>query len=327
MLSRGDGGLEKHVVEMANTLLKTCRVSVLADPRYRERLDPAITFVALDARKGRLSFILASQLKRILVDLKPDIIHAHAGKAASIMALLKPFYKESKWVVTRHNTTNPSAFYLRRFDACIAVSHKVAESEPDINWHVVENGTQPLQPSEPLIPLQQPAIVTIGRLVKIKGLDFVLDAWKNLNAHLYIIGDGPERAALEQQVQNEGLKNIHFVGYTEQVADYLCQAKLMLMPSFKEGAPYAMVEALLASVPVVATDVGNAKALLPNHAIIEKGSAEAIANSVKQLLQNPEDFQESFADSFSYARENLSLDKMVENTIGVYKSLLQEPNP
>lgn len=322
MLSRGDGGLEKHVIEMANTLLETCRVSVLADPRYRERLKPEVNFVPLDARKGRLSFTLASQLKRILVDLKPDIIHAHAGKAASIMALLKPFYKESKWVVTRHNTTNPSAFYLRRFDACIAVSHKVSESEPNINWHVVENGTQPLQPSDPLIPLQQPAIVTIGRLVKIKGLDFILNAWKNIDAHLYLIGDGPEREALEQQVRDEKLKNVHFVGYTEKVADYLCQAKLMLMPSFKEGAPYAMVEALLASVPVVATDVGNAKALLPGHAIIEKGSAEAIEKSVTSMLENPEKFQEGFADSFTYARDNLSLDKMVENTVAVYRSLL-----
>lgn len=322
MLSRGEGGLEKHVAELANALSDICRVSVIADPKYRDTFCAAVKFMPVDASLGRLNLKLALRLRNLLADLRPDVVHAHAGKAACMVALIKPFCS-AKLVVTRHNTTNPSAFYLKRFDACIAVSHKVALSEPRVEWNVVENGTHPLVASEPLPHIAQPAIITVGRLVKIKCLDYVLRAWDNPDAHLYIIGDGPERAALEQQAKEEKLKNVHFIGFTDKVADYLTQAQLMLMPSLKEGAPYAMVEALLAEVPVVCTDVGNATALLPERAIIEKENPEAIKSAIDRCLKSPEDFKGEFAGSFTYARENLTLGKMVEKTYAIYQSLTE----
>ncbi len=320
MLSRGDGGLEKHVAELANALSEVCQLTVIADPKYKDSYSPAVDFKPVNARLGRMNLKLAWQLKNIVDEVQPDIIHAHAGKAACLVALIKPFVS-AKLVVTRHNTTNPSAFYLKRFDARIAVSHKVAASEPRVNWHVVENGTHPLQASSPAIQLERPAIVTVGRLVKIKCLDHVLTAWDNPEAHLYIIGDGPERSSLEQQVKNAKLTNVHFVGFTDKVGDYLTQADMMLMPSLKEGAPYAMVEALLAEVPVICTDVGNARALLPEQAIIEKESPSAIKASIDRCLDSPEDFKAEFEGSFAYARENLTLEKMLEKTYDVYKSL------
>jgi len=322
MLSRGDGGLEKHVAELSNILSNSCRVTVVADERYRKQFCDKVNFVAVDARRGRMSILFARQVANILNQTQSDVVHAHAGKAASLMLLVKLFYRDSQFVVTRHNTTNPSRFYLKRFDACIAVSETVAQSEQSIDWKVVHNGTQLPQVSDAPISLQQPAIITVARLVKIKGLDFILDAWTNPDAHLYIIGDGPERESLEKQARDAGLKNIHFVGFTDRVADYLSQAKLMLITSFREGGPYTMVEALLAEVPVIATDVGNTKALLPKHAIINKGNAQDIAGAIDRVLNEPEELKASFSDSFEYARGNLTVEKMVENTISVYQSVL-----
>ncbi len=325
MLSRGDGGLEKHVAELSNTLSDICQVTVIADERYREQFCEQVNFVAVDARLGRMSLKLAWRVAKIFKQIKADVIHAHAGKAASLMLLARLFYRNSQFVVTRHNTTNPSPFHLKRFDACIAVSETVARSEQSIEWNVVHNGTQLPKLSDTPPALQQPAIITVARLVKIKGLNFILDAWNNPDAHLYIIGDGPERESLEKQARDQGLKNIHFVGFTDRVADYLSQAQLMLITSFREGGPYTMVEALLAEVPVIATDVGNTKALLPDHAIIDKGSAKDIAAAIDRVLNDPVELRKSFTESFEYARGHLTVEKMVENTISVYRSVLARP--
>ena len=104
------------------------------------------------------------------------------------------------------------------------------------------------------IPLEAPVLVYIGRLIREKGTDMLLDAWdlltKETSASLLIIGDGPERAAMEAEVSSRSLQGVRFLGtlLREEAAPWLYASDLMLMPGY---LGLAVNHAFAFGVPVV----------------------------------------------------------------------------
>ena len=78
-----------------------------------------------------------------------------------------------------------------------------------------------------------------------------------------VIGDGPERSALESLVEDLGLrKRVHFTGALPSASEYLSALDVFALTSRTEGTPMTLLEAMAAGVPIVATDVGGVPALL-----------------------------------------------------------------
>lgn len=104
-------------------------------------------------------------------------------------------------------------------------------------------------------------VVFVGRLAQEKGLDTLLDAWpealKSLpGMQLRLIGDGPMRAALEQQAKHLGIANsVEFAGALSDAAKQIRQASLFVLPSREEGLSIALLEAMAMGLPVVASDI------------------------------------------------------------------------
>jgi glycosyltransferase involved in cell wall biosynthesis len=107
----------------------------------------------------------------------------------------------------------------------------------------------------------------MGQIVKFKRakrVDVLVQAWRGIDADLVILGDGPLRAALEQQVDELGLRDsIHFAGFVPNASHYLSDADVMIINSDREGFPYTMVEALIARTPVISTNVDAAVEAIP----------------------------------------------------------------
>lgn len=103
---------------------------------------------------------------------------------------------------------------------------------------------------------------TVGRLVDIKGLDLFIDTAAHLHqvlpdVHFVIAGDGHLRSRLEQQALEVGLEaHVHFLGWRRDLAKVYADLDLFALTSHNEGTPVAVIEALAARVPVVATAVG-----------------------------------------------------------------------
>jgi glycosyltransferase involved in cell wall biosynthesis len=115
---------------------------------------------------------------------------------------------------------------------------------------------------------------------------------QGLDLSLRIIGDGKHRPELEQQATDLGIsERVKFLGKLpagDRIFEELDRADLFLMPSFQEGLPRAMVEAMARGNPCIATDVGGIPELLPPEDLVVAGDASALAHKIKEVVTHPE---------------------------------------
>lgn len=112
--------------------------------------------------------------------------------------------------------------------------------------------------------------------------------------HLTLIGDGPDRASLEARVSAEGLNEVvSFLGYRSQdeVAAELARTDVFVLPSFAEGVPVVLMEAMAAQVPVVTTQIAGVPELVEDGTsgrLVPPGDSEALAKALSELLSDPD---------------------------------------
>jgi glycosyltransferase involved in cell wall biosynthesis len=157
------------------------------------------------------------------------------------------------------------------------------------------------------LPQHSPIIGLVARLQKVKGADVLINAPSFLKtpACLVIVGDGPERTALELQARGRRLMDrIRFLGVRGDVEAILPALDLFVLPSRAEGLPLALVEAQACGAPVVATDVGGAReACCPKSALLAPpDDPQALAAAIDaQLAREKTSEPRAFAQSFSLA--------------------------
>lgn len=142
-------------------------------------------------------------------------------------------------------------------------------------------------------------LLFIGRLGPVKGATLLLDAFAALrgrhpDARLTLVGDGPSRAALEAQARALGIADVtHFTGYLSQndVSGKLGEADMLALPSFAEGLPVVLMEALAAGIPVIASQIAGIPELVRNGEtgfVVPAGDVEALTVRLDQLMSDPD---------------------------------------
>ncbi|MDO6725749.1 glycosyltransferase family 4 protein [Cognatishimia sp. 1_MG-2023] len=138
-------------------------------------------------------------------------------------------------------------------------------------------------------------LLFVGRLAAVKGLPILLNAMADQpDLSLTVIGDGPDRAALEQQSADLGLASrVTFAGYKSQseVATALTEHDIFVLPSFAEGVPVVLMEAMAAARPVITTQIAGIPELVTHEAsgiLIPPGDETALKTALKSLADNPE---------------------------------------
>jgi glycogen(starch) synthase len=141
-------------------------------------------------------------------------------------------------------------------------------------------------------------VLYVGRLTREKSVDVLIEAMRACpNERLTIVGDGPERAALEQAAR--ALPQVSFVGWVAhaQVEEYLSRARVVVLPSRQEGQPNVVMEAMARGIPVIATRVGGVPDLITHGEsgwLTDPGDARAIALGI-QRIANDEAFRQRIA--------------------------------
>ncbi|MBW4646354.1 MAG: glycosyltransferase family 4 protein [Goleter apudmare HA4340-LM2] len=138
-------------------------------------------------------------------------------------------------------------------------------------------------------------LLYVGRIAAAKGLPILLESLVSLKrSHpeviLTVVGDGPDRIALEQMATQLGLnEHVNFVGYQSQaeVRRYIQESDVFVMSSFAEGIPVVLMEAMAAGLPVVATQIAGISELVENDIngyLVPPGDVAILADRVAKLL-------------------------------------------
>lgn len=137
-----------------------------------------------------------------------------------------------------------------------------------------------------------PVVTYVGRLTDGKGLVDLLDCAERLagdtDFDLLIVGDGELRDHLEESIAERNLSdNVHLVGYREDVPSLLAASDVFVLPSYREGTPRAVTEALASGTPVVSTRIAGIPEQVSDGEtgyLVEPGDVGTLTRRIKQLL-------------------------------------------
>jgi glycosyltransferase involved in cell wall biosynthesis len=163
-----------------------------------------------------------------------------------------------------------------------------------------------------------------GRLNEVKNLPVMLRAvsgWtRPTRGRLIIAGDGPERAMLEALCKSLGIEDlVTLTGARSDVPDLLAAADAFVMSSRTEGAPMALLEAMSAAVPCVATAVGGIPDLLGEGAgvLVAAGSVDGLSSAMTQLIKEPRLCAQIANVALDRVRRIYSIEKVVTRYLGL----------
>jgi glycosyltransferase involved in cell wall biosynthesis len=343
LASWGVGGLENHSIDLANTLAKTQHnVSVIVHPSMANKFSDLVHVYLIDMDSNRLNPFFLYKIWSILNKNHFDIIHAQAGKAATLIGYLKPYLSaHSKYVTTIHGSKK-TIYPYKKFDHIIAVSSDIAKKfDSSDSVSVIYNGINiynTLTVDEKIrlkksvlhyFPLSQhlaPLFIAVGRLDKVKAYDVLIEAFKNVNANLVIVGDGIEKEKLSNLIKQFSLENrVCLLGFRSDVPALLAISDLCVISSHREGFPLVMIEALHAQKPIISTAVSGVVEWIPSKYIVPIDDVRALNHLLIESCNNLSAMNSDFLPVFEQAEKELTLSAMVNKTIQVYESLLLSP--
>ncbi|WP_336935682.1 glycosyltransferase [Acinetobacter soli] len=333
--SGGLGGLEQHTFNLSNELALSQEVHVIAHPCYAEKFNSNVKFHAVDFARSRWNIFLLWQLKSLIQQIQPDIVHAQAGKAGELISRIRSFLINIKVVTTIHGTKKNKSAYLVG-DAVIAVSQALAQDIPNNKAHVVYNGVYPqsllktdkkqalmqsIQSTFPDLDTTKKIVMCIGRLEPVKNISLLIQSMQNIDANLWIVGDGSLRDDLEKQIETLGLQSkVAFLGFRTDARELIQLADVVVLSSDREGFPLVMVEALQADKVMASTKVNGVIEWLPEQYLAEIGDAQGLEKAIKCALQ-PE-AQNDFSPLYAKAKAELTVAAMAKQTLSIYENLL-----
>ena len=260
------------------------------------------------------------RIRAALTAFAPQVIVAFTTEA-NVVALWSALGLGIPVIVSERNQPDRPGLGIwrrlaRRLSYPIAAS-LVVQTEPIARWaeerfrvpiHVLPNPVNRL--TSQISSHSGKHIVGVGRLVRQKGFDLLIDSFAKIAPRhpewtLKIYGEGSERLALEARVERYGLiEQIKLPGVCKNIGDVYADAGLFVLPSRFEGYPNALVEALAAGCPVIATNCPGASAQILGGGrygmLVESENADALAVALDEMLSS-ETLRANFASQATKA--------------------------
>jgi glycosyltransferase involved in cell wall biosynthesis len=222
----------------------------------------------------------------------------------------------------------------------VAVSAAVADDiarqlrVPRDRIRVVPNGVatdEPvLSPSPNAAAPRSPTVLTLARLDPQKGLPYLLRAAAMLPGVSFIVaGEGTERASLEREARDLGVSDrVAFIGFRTDTAALLARADVVVLPSLNEGLPLAVLEAMAAARPVVATAVGGTPEIVHDREtglLVPPADPAALARAIGELLADRPLARRLAEAGHALVRSRLSAAVTARGVTDVYEELVGTP--
>jgi glycosyltransferase involved in cell wall biosynthesis len=284
------------------------------------------------------------QLLKVVNEVKPDILHTHTFKAGYIgriktREIQRAAGKQVKFVHTFHGhlfddpefsglksliITSFERRFAMRTDAIVTVGAQVAKELLEREIGQPEQFTNIPPGVEPLkLPKAKPRTkVTIGWIARVTGVKNPLRALEIAklfpDAQFLIAGGGD----LLDQVKAQAPKNTKVLGWTD-AAKLFAASDIILSTSENEGMPIALIEAQLASKPVVATNVGGVAEVVLNNktGFVTKKNTQELAKALEKLIASKSLRTAQGKAAKAHATKAFSVEKMISAHVSLYKKL------
>lgn len=358
--SRAPSGVGHHMMALATELRDRCRISFVFP-----NASGAVAFVERARALGHPVEVLDPEhlrwwpeiLAERLRSMEPDLLHIHAGigwegnragmaaRKAGVPANVRT--EHLPYMLQRRVQRREHLEGLTCVDHVICVSEQSFESHvraglPVERFSVVRNGislprarrsraetraTFRISPEELLV-------ITVARLIAQKGHRVLLNAIPQILAeqphtHFLWVGEGRLRAGLEREAAAAGLSDrIIFAGSRDDVPDLLAAADAFVLPSEFEGLPLALIEAMAAGLPVVATRVPGTTEVITNDAgqLVPPRDPAALATGVVTVLRDPDQSRAMAERGRVLAERDFSARRMADEVYAIYRSVLAQAN-
>ncbi len=347
-------GLGAHMLALADELTSRAELAFMCHDS-----DGGLELAEAARRRGHEANVLPSGdgawrlLASWLRARRPDLFHVHAGigweglaapglaRRAGVRAVLRTEHLPD--LLTDEAQREAYLEMLGDLDGRICVSaasrdsYAVAGASP---LSVIRNGVPPPpRPQRSRAAVRRTlgiddgaaTILTVARLTPQKGHAVLLDAARQVlrtrpDAIFLWVGEGVLHTALRRQVDAAGLGGrVRLLGVRDDVAELMLASDVFVLPSLFEGLPLALLEALQAGLPVVATAApGTAEVFETDQAaeLARPGDAEALASALLRVLNDP-DLADELADRGQrLARRQFSAKRMGEETFALYSRVL-----
>lgn len=352
------GGAFTHVAQLSRALTDAGHDVFVCGPFDPGRAEIAGTVVPLDIVRPvspRADLATATRFARLVRRLKPDLIHAHGSKGGVIGRLAKVASPRTPVVFTPHlyafdnYFAAPAQRRLYRLveralaplaTRVIAVSESerlhAAEIGPGRRTRVVHNGIDPVRtdavhPVVAELSAGGPVVCTVAELRASKGVITLVEAMplvreRHPGVSLAIAGDGDERAAIEARTAELGLASaVRLLGTTPGPDSVLAGATVFANPAYAEAFPYTVIEAMSASLPIVATDVGGTSEAVSEDGsaglLVPPGDAAALAQAISALLADTELSRRLGAAAHDRFEQEFTTAHMIAGILSVYAEL------
>lgn len=349
------GGAERIVLSLVRELSKRCNgtsieVCTLArGGRWEQELKSCGVVVHSFGINELNAFGAISNLYRLIKDRGYDIVHAHLWPTLYYVSAIRPFVSRTAFVFTEHNTWN-----RRRNHSVFRVFESIAYKSYDLlvansmetkmaleSWipqlqnkiSIIENGVEIPKNRKESYGLTRPVcLLTVGRLVRQKGVDIAIAALRNLVAEgeevkLTVVGDGAERLALEKQASD---LPVEFIGFHPEPDSLMANHDIFLMPSRWEGFGLTAIEAALVGIPVIASSIDALRRLVSDDetgVLFKVGSSTELARKIKNLVTNPDRRSEMALANRQQALRRWTIQKFAKDTMASYRDLCNTDQP
>lgn len=329
---------------------------LLAHDWNSEGIDMKFIPTYVETNNVRKILFFAKALRRINKELKtnkPDVVHMHMSYKGSFTRkfFLHKLCKKNnipdiihlhgsefkKWFDESDDKKKEQIQTLLKESAGFIVlgdkwNKAVKEIEPKTNTVVVSNT---VHIPDYTVEWKQPfTVLFMGVLIKRKGVADLINAIYLLNkenkldnVRLVIAGSGAEEAELKAMCTQLGLDNyIEFAGWTagEKKEKLFRESQMLVLPSYNEGLPIAILEAISCGMPVVATNVGDISSAVidgENGYLIEPGDVLAIKQAIEKIVWDPEVFNKMVTASRQLAESGFSDEKYFSCINDLYKEI------
>ena len=348
------GGTEHMILDVAASLDKTkfrsIVITLLGEGELEQRCKQHDIFYHSVNMKSKFDFFSLGRLKKILRSLNIDILHSylfHAnilgrffGKKVGIPVIISGQRNVDLWRRWYHNMLDRlTARYCQLFISNSEAGKKMLIEKvnvPENRISVIHNGIDVDAYADCALRKNLSApikLLTIGSLTQKKGQVHLLDAVAGLKKNglhcvLTILGEGPLSIDLPKKAVQLSIQEIvHFEGFKSNVADYLAQTDIFILPSLWEGLPVSLMQAMACGIPCVATRIGGVCELInegKNGVLVKQANSTQLAEAVLALAKNDDLRYTLGQNARKTIGENFSRQTMIEKLNHVYATIYRE---
>lgn len=327
------GGMQNHTAELSRALDRRGMLQTVVTTRpptapFVERLGDHARVIRLGLPFGRFRQLYGPQVALLapLLAARADLVHVHLGEDLAVLpaGALAARAHGLPLVLTVHASMRHTlavsdlrstvlkgvggrieGWGERSADAVLVVAPRLgrvllSEGIGEDRLHAIPPGVRPslfAGPFEDPFPgIGRPRVLFVGRLASSKGVCTLIEAagaLRTSGVHLILVGDGPERAALEREAEKLGLgARTHFQGFVthDRVPAALAHADLLVLPSLYEEFGTVLLEAMWSDLPVVASRTGGIPDVVSDEKsglLVAPGDPKGLARAIDRVLGDP----------------------------------------